>query len=104
MRNDYEDCLNQGWIQPGEDDQLESEGFSATRVTRGDRRAAILREGSCHQGFHSGNGVRRSWGRLLLLQVTGQGAEIVQTITKDDWGASYPVGTESHLWQAVSAR
>ena len=53
--------------------------------------------------FHSGNSVRRSWGRLLI-QVTGQGAEIVQTITKDDWGASYPVGTESHLWQTVSTR
>lgn len=29
-----------------------------------------------------------------LLQVSGQGAEQLGTITKDDWGASYPAGAE----------
>ena len=91
---EYEDCLNQDWIQPWEDIELEADGISR-RVTRGEigeQRTAVkdlITEGSV-VAIASGDPGEDYY----LLKVTGQGVDSLRTQTKDDWAASYPAGAE----------
>ena len=91
IKDKYEDCLNQGCKLPWEDVRLESEGFSARKVTRGEtgeQQSAIkdLITKSSIVAIASGDPGEDYY----LLQVTGQRAEIIKTLAKDNWDAFFP--------------
>ena len=92
----YDQCENSLYVDNWAEQELEREhGRQPSVVTRGDvsdalegikqlaMKGAIVAIASADRGEN-----------YYLLQVTGDGPEVISAEESDDWGASYPPGVE----------
>lgn len=94
MDGEYEHCQNREWVDSWEDIEMEQEGI-VRRVTRNgtEGEQASIKD-LITEGYIVAIASGDPGEDYYLLKVTGQGPEELETINKDDWGASYPAGTE----------
>ena len=92
----YDDCENSAYVDGWEEQRLEREGgHQPTVVTRGDFSTTLeaikhlATKGSIVAIVSADRGID-----YYLLQVTGDGPEVLATEETDDWGATYPPGAE----------